>query len=191
VERVLVTAKLVVHEDTRAFREEIAWSELVALVRRNMRAFVGASPELEDLTQTALEQIVRSAHRFEGRADFRTFSYRICAHVAADHWRWWRRWLRRFAFEAKEAVEPVAPGDASEQEDERRRARRLHALLDRLDADKRLVITLADLEGMPASRIAEILEIPEPTVRSRLRQARIALAARVQKDPFFRDEVRR
>jgi RNA polymerase sigma-70 factor (ECF subfamily) len=171
--------------------DELAWPELVALVRRNMRAFVGASPELEDLAQAALEQIVRSAHRFEGRADFRTWTYRICAHVAADHWRWWRRWLRRFTLESEDVPEPSVTDDASEREHQRRRARRLHLLLDRLDADKRLVITLADLEGMPAAHIAEILEIPEPTVRSRLRQARIALAARALRDPFFREEMRR
>ncbi|CAN5722498.1 hypothetical protein BH11MYX4_BH11MYX4_66330 [soil metagenome] len=48
---------------------------------------------------------------------------------------------------------------------------------------------LADFEELPASRIAEILECPESTVRSRLRHARAELADGVLADPVLREEA--
>jgi RNA polymerase sigma-70 factor (ECF subfamily) len=155
-----------------------------------MGRLVGGGPDLDDLVQVALEQILRSRHRFEGRAEFSTFAYRICAHVAIDHWRWYRRFFRRFTAE-EPSREPADPRDAGEETAERERARRLHAILEHLDTKKRLVLALAYFEELPSSQIAEILGIPEPTVRSRLRLARNALAAKVLSDPFFRAQVRR
>jgi RNA polymerase sigma-70 factor, ECF subfamily len=164
------------------------WPELVRVVHSYMRTLVGPSRELEDLSQSALEQVVRSMHRFEGRAELSTFAYRICAHVAMNHWRWWRRWLRRFDLGTAFAAETVTSADAPALAIERERARRLHQALARLAPVKRLCVTLADLEELPASRVAEILDCPEPTVRSRLRQARIELAALLKDDPFFSDD---
>jgi RNA polymerase sigma-70 factor (ECF subfamily) len=176
----------------RATGEALAWPELVSLVRRTMRSIAGPTADLEDLTQIALERMVHSLGReprFVPRAQLSTFAYRVCAGVAMNHWRWWRRWVRRFALGTEGVREPsVDPrlGDAL-----RERARRLHVLLDRMAPARRLVITLSDLEGLPASRVGEILACPEGTVRSRLKQARVELAARVLKDPWFSEEVGR
>jgi RNA polymerase sigma-70 factor (ECF subfamily) len=176
----------------RATGEAVAWPELVSLVRRTMRSIAGPSADLEDLTQVALERMVRSLGRearFVPRAQLSTFAYRVCAGVAQNHWRGWRRWVQRFVLGIEGAGEPsVDPriGDAL-----RERARRLHVLLDRMAPARRLLITLSDLEGLPASRVAEILECPEGTVRSRLKKARVELAALVRKDPWFSEEVGR
>ena len=167
----------------------LPWPEVVTLVRRQMRSLAGASSELDDLTQLALERLVRCESRFEGRSEFSTFSYRVCTRVAINHWRSWRRWLRRFELGSDTAPEPSAPGaDVLSARHERERALRLHRLLDQLDPMKRIVLTLADLEELPASRIAEILECPEATVRSRLRLARAALARLLARESFFRDD---
>jgi RNA polymerase sigma-70 factor (ECF subfamily) len=176
----------------RATGQAVAWPELVSLVRGTMRSIAGPTADLEDLTQVALERMVHCLGReprFERRALLSTFAYRVCAGVATNHWRWWRRWARRFDLGTEGAREPsVDPriGDAL-----RERARRLHALLDGMAPARRLVITLSDLEGLPASRVAEILECPEGTVRSRLKKARVELAARVLKDPWFSEELGR
>jgi RNA polymerase sigma-70 factor, ECF subfamily len=155
----------------------VEWVDVVALVRRQMRSFVGSGRDLEDLTQTALERIYRGADRFEGRAEFATYTYRVCARVALNHWRWYKRWLRRFEGETVDTPEPEAPGcDAAAAVIERERLVRLHRALDRLSPMKRAVLTLCELEELSAARAAEILGCPEATVRSRLRQARIDLA---------------
>jgi RNA polymerase sigma-70 factor (ECF subfamily) len=171
---------------------DIPWVELVTMVRRTMRSLVGASSELEDLAQTALERVVRGAERFEGRAELGTYVYRVCVRVALNHWRGWRRWFARFDLGTERAPEPADEGtDAHARMWIEARARRLHRLLARLDPMRRVVLTLVDLEELPPARVAEILECPEPTVRSRLRQARLELEALVLKDPWFVEEAAR
>ncbi len=173
----------------RAPTESIAWAELVPIVHRQMRALVGPSRDLEDLTQSALEQVLRGIARFEGRAELTTFTYRICAHVAMNHWRWWKRWMRRFDLGTERAPDPADLGRAaSDAAIEKERFVRLHAALDRLSAPKRLVLVLSDLEELPASRVAQIVDCGEPTVRSRLRQARIDLARLLTSDALFADD---
>jgi RNA polymerase sigma-70 factor (ECF subfamily) len=128
--------------------------------------------------------------RFESRAEISTYSYRVCIRVALNHWRWWRRWLRRFEAVTDSTAERSATQcGADEVLLERERAARLYALLDALSPMHRAVLTLADLEELPASEIAQIFECPEPTVRSRLRAARGALAQRMAKDPLFTQTV--
>ena len=164
----------------------VEWTEVVTLVRRQMRSFVGGGSrrDLDDLTQTALERIYRSKDRFEGRAEFATYTYRVCARVAMNHWRWYKRWLRRFERATDETPEREAAGaDAVEAVIERERLAQLERALDRMTPIKRAVLTLCELEELPASRVAEILTCPEATVRSRLHQARIDLTR------FLRDDA--
>jgi RNA polymerase sigma-70 factor (ECF subfamily) len=163
------------------------WEEIVPLVHRQMRSLLGpAHPDLEDLTQNALEQVLRSLSRFEGRSLFSTFTYRICAHVVMNHFRGFRRWLKRFQLDAIAADEPASPEpDVSDVLVSRERAKRLHLALDRMAPIKRIVLVLCDLEDLPASEVATIVGCPEPTVRSRLRLARMELAERLGRDPLF------
>ena len=166
---------------------EISWPDLVRAVRHVVRRLVGPTSDVDDLTQSALEQVVRAMPRFQGRSELSTFVYRISAHVVMNHWRWSRRFWQRFAAEAPEQA-ARDEREPSELVSARARAARLHRLLDRMDAKKRVVLVLVDIDEVPPSRVAEILECPEATVRSRLRLARNALAALVRDDPFFREE---
>src|SRR5687767_10066171 len=127
-----------------------AWPELVALVRRQVRSLVGPTRDLEDLTQMTLEQVVRSLDRFEGRSELSTFTYRIASHVVMNHWRSLRRYFRRFVLGIDDVPEPelLGEGDTSKLI-ERQRAARLHHHLDRITADHRIVVVLADLQDLP------------------------------------------
>jgi RNA polymerase sigma-70 factor (ECF subfamily) len=60
-------------------------------------------------------------------------------------------------------------------QDKRLELRDLDRALGRLPAEQRAVILLVGLEGMPYSAVAEVLEIPTGTVRSRLSRGRLAL----------------
>jgi RNA polymerase sigma-70 factor (ECF subfamily) len=174
----------------RAATASVTWPEVVHLVTRQMESIVGPSSDREDLTQSALEHVVRALERFEGRAELSTFTYRVCARVALNHWRGFRRWLRRFQLGMDASHEEIPDGrDVSALALERERARALHAALERMDPMRRLVVTLSDLEDLPGARIAEILECPEATVRSRLRRGRGELYALLAKDPLFCDEI--
>ena len=177
-------------DPVHARADAIPWPELVVLVRKSMRSIAGPSADLEDLTQSALEHVLRSVGRFEGRAELSTFVYRICVRVALNHWRWWKRWMRRFELGIDSAGDAADPAqEVREATMERARARRLHELLERIPPMRRIVLTLIDFEELPASHVADIVGCPEATVRSRLRQGRIELEALILRDPFFRDEL--
>ncbi len=175
----------------RVVPQAYAWPELVSIVRAQVRSLVGPTRDLEDLTQTALEQVVRSLDGFEGRCETTTFTYRIASRVVMNHWRSFRRYVRRFVTSDAELAPPVSADDDPLAILERHRAARLHHHLERLSADQRVVVVLADLEELPASRIAEILDTPEPTVRSRLARGRAELQRRLKGDPLFADDVAR
>src|SRR5262249_53549147 len=151
---------------------------------------IGPSRDLDDLTQTALERVVRGMDSFEGRAELTTFVYRIAVNVALSHWRWWRRGLRRFDPSVDAAAREVSPPAEAHQggpyasHAARERAERLHRLLERLEPNQRIALVLADFEELRGAQIAEIVGCGEPTVRSRLRLARNRLAALVLEDPF-------
>ncbi len=166
--------------------DEARWDDLVATVHRQMRSLAGPSRDLEDLTQSALEQVLRALDGFRGDGELSTFTYRICMNVVLNHRRWWRRWLLRF--DLGDAPDPVdSRGGPREVALERERTQHLHACLERLAPAKRFAVILADLEELPASRIAEIMECPEATVRSRLRQARRELTELLASDALFAD----
>ena len=167
-----------------------SWPELVVMVRAQVRSLVGPTRDLEDLTQATLEQIVRALPRFEGRCELSTFTYAIASRVVMNHWRSISRYLRRFVLGTDDVPEPHDDGPAdAETLADRERAARLHHHLEELSADQRIVVVLFDLEELPAPRIAEILGCPEPTVRSRLKRGRAALAKRLIRDPLFADDV--
>jgi RNA polymerase sigma-70 factor (ECF subfamily) len=166
-----------------------SWPELVVMVRAQVRSLVGATRDLEDLTQATLEQVVRALPRFEGRCELSTFTYSIASRIVMNHWRSISRYLRRFVLGIDDVPEPQDDAylDAETSAD-RERAARLHHHLEELSADQRIVVVLFDLEELPAPRIAEILGCPEPTVRSRLKRGRAALAKKLIRDPLFADE---
>ena len=49
--------------------------------------------------------------------------------------------------------------------------------LDKLDELSRSIVVLREIEGLPYDEIAELLEVPLPTVKTRLLRARRVLAA--------------
>ncbi len=101
--------------------------------------------------------------------------------MARNHRRRARRKDAREAFERGTDVEDAAP--APDEEAAMAQAiRTLSRLLDTLDESKREVFVLAELEEMSAPEIAETLGLNVNTVYSRLRAARHAFDAAVERD---------
>lgn len=125
-----------------------------------------------DALQEALLAIVRGLPRFDGRAAFTTWSYRVATNACLDELR--RR--KRVPDPGLPEVEH-APRGAAPALDE--------ALSDRLDLDGalgalppefRAPVVLRDQLGLDYAEIAEVLGIPPGTVRSRIARGRAALA---------------
>ena len=144
----------------------------LALVHGVCRRILGNPDDALDATQEALIAIARKIGSFDGRAKFSTWVYRVATNAALDEAR--RRTRRPVPFESL-----PESGRSS------RTASTDAAIVDRLDVDAalahltpeyRAAVALRDLVGMDYAEIAEVLDIPPGTVRSRISRGRAALA---------------
>lgn len=129
--------------------------------------------ERDDLCQEILLLIYRSLPRFRGEAQLGSWIYRLATREAIRFAK--RRRLRKrlgeiFLRERK----PVLPADWAESEAGRRHY--LQQILSRLSPERRLVLVLSEIEGLPVSEIARIADCAENTVWTRLHRARRELA---------------
>ena len=163
---------------------------IFALVYRQMRVLAGHR-DVDELAQAAAEQAIKGLPRFEGRSELSTWTYRICYLTVRKHDRWYRRWLKRFTLTLDGALpDPASEARAGDERlEEQERALRLREALDGLSAKRRAVIVLHDLEGRSVDEIATIVGAAPAAVRSRLRDARKALAERLSGDSYFGDRA--
>jgi RNA polymerase sigma-70 factor (ECF subfamily) len=124
-----------------------------------------------DATQEALIAIARGITRFDGRAAFTTWLHRVATNTALDELR--RRKRRVVTTEARGDL--TDPGASSV---EQRVAARLDvdAALARVPEDFRVAVVLRDLCDLDYPEIAQVLEVPVGTVKSRIARGRQALS---------------
>jgi RNA polymerase sigma-70 factor (ECF subfamily) len=141
------------------------------------RRIVGNDADASDATQEALMAVVRGLPRFDGRASFATWCYRVAVNASLDELR--RRKRRPVLTDADGAPLP-GDGAASDVDVpfELRVADRLRldAALAALPEDFRVPVVLRDVCDLDYAEIAETLQIPAGTVRSRIARGRAALA---------------
>lgn len=168
--------------DASAFRELFALHKdrVASIVFR----FLGQSSDVDDVVQEVFLHVHRSLPRFRGDSRFTTWLYRLTANVTKMHLR--RRASRPRVVDVevpdlpRHAEPPEGPDDALARQ---LRVRALYRLLERLSEKKRMVLVLHDLEGLPAAEIAEVVEAPIMTVRTRLFYARRDLYAMFEEEP--------
>lgn len=166
-----------------------AFDELFCRYAPRVRQFVawqtgGGEDAVDELTQEVFFQLYRSLPRFAGRSSFRTWLYALAGNVCRHHRRRRQRrlrWLRPSAEDepALDEVPDLAAGvvERLERSELRGEVRRQVA---RLPPHYRSVLLLRDWEDLSYAEIADVLAIPVGTVRSRLHQARVRLAAALQ-----------
>jgi RNA polymerase sigma-70 factor, ECF subfamily len=131
------------------------------------RRILGNDTDAADATQEAMVAMVRGLDRFDGRSRFSTWAYRIATNAALDEVR--RRGRRAVPFEEVREV-PVA---ADDQRVADRMA--LEAALGRISEEFRTAVVLRDVADLDYNEIADVLNIPIGTVRSRIARGRSAL----------------
>jgi RNA polymerase sigma-70 factor, ECF subfamily len=151
--------------------------ELFEMVYRSMRSLAGPhAPDLDDLVQSAAEQVMKSLPAFDRRSELRTWVYAVSYRVLLRQRRWYRRWAARFSLGVEQhEMESEAPLP-SELLEAREQARELRELLAGLSEKCRAVLILHDIEERSIAEIAGIVGSGELTVRSRLRDGRKHLA---------------
>lgn len=133
-----------------------------------------------DLTQTTFLKALEGLPRFQSRSNFFTWLFRIAVNLTITH----RRTAgRHTACALDEAQHSRSRGSASSAQDadvaapaeQRELQQRVAAALARLDEDFRAAVVLKDIEDMDYSTIAEILDVPVGTVKSRIHRGRLML----------------
>ena len=146
-----------------------------------VRHVLGPTDEIEDVTQQAFLEIYRSLPRFEGRSRVSTFVYRIAVNVALQHIRRKKRWRWLSLGATGDEASRVPSGTSQESRLVDRGALEVvYDAVDKLSEKKRAVWTLHELEGLEPKAIADVLEVPVNTVRSRLIAARKDVMARLR-----------
>jgi RNA polymerase sigma-70 factor, ECF subfamily len=146
-------------------------------VWRSARRLGVSELHVDDVVQEVFLVVHRRLAEFEARSSLKTWLFAITRRVVADY----RRSARRKPSEPIEDFEPAAheSSAADVQLARSEDARLLYALLDELDADKREVFVLAELEQISGPEIAAALGENLNTVYARLRAARSAFEAAV------------
>jgi RNA polymerase sigma-70 factor, ECF subfamily len=131
-------------------------------VRRVARAVLRDPDDADDAAQDAFFAALVKLDRYDSRRPFGPWLMRIVTNAATDRRR--RRTVRR-----TEPLEAGMVGGGRRPDAEAEQSalgERLHAALAELPARRRMAVVLFDVEGYPHAEIAEILGIPEGTVRS-------------------------
>jgi RNA polymerase sigma-70 factor (ECF subfamily) len=143
-----------------------------AMVTRLAGRLLDDPSSLEDVVQDTFVRVFRSLHSFRGEAKFTTWLYRAATNIALQANRKSRRRLPAVSFDANPGLEASLDVDTGQQAALRCAIQQgLEALCDR----HRAIITLRHLEGLSLLEIAEVLECPVGTVKSRLHHATRAL----------------
>ena len=146
------------------------------------RRVTGHPEDALDATQEALMAVTRGLHRYDGRSLFTTWLYRVATNAALDELR--RRKRRPVPAEAGDdrPLPAGAGGPAAPAPVESVVAARLDvdAALAALSPEFRAAVVLRDLCDLDYSEIAEALDVPIGTVRSRIARGRAAIAAHLR-----------
>lgn len=145
---------------TRAF--ELLVERWQAPLWRHAYRLTGAEDVAWDVLQESWMAVTRGITRLGDPAAFRRWAYTIVSRKAAD----WRR--RRPDREAPLTEEPATSPDSGSNG----AAAALADALARLSGERRALIHLRYVEGFEVREMAEILDIPEGTVKSRLHSTR-------------------
>ena len=133
---------------------------------------LGPGPEADDVGQDVFIRFYEAMDQFRGEASLGTYLTRIAINQSLKAIRKRRRWSDRFFSRDDEASfidEPAVGGE--EAMDENEHSEWVHTALQHLSESHRSVVVLRLLEGYSTKETAEILDIPEGTVMSRLYRA--------------------
>jgi RNA polymerase sigma-70 factor (ECF subfamily) len=165
---------------------------LVALFEQPVFRFVyrliDDPADAPDVTQEVFIKIFRKIDSFRGDCSLKTWVYRIAINEAANRRRWFSRHRRNTV--SIDDNENASPGDGGWFVDRREspfdtvQRKQVMDIIQKclrgIDPRLRSAVVLRDLEGLEYSEIANVLNVPLGTVKSRILRGREALKVRLQ-----------
>jgi RNA polymerase sigma-70 factor (ECF subfamily) len=172
--------------------DQDAWAQIVRQHWRKVfniaYKFTGKHDEAEDLTQDVFLKIFKSLNTFDQRANFQTWLVSVSRNLCIDHYRSVRKERETIdrdvdAGALTPAAPTVSPIAALEQAD---RVTLLKKAMAELPPTLRSAVLLRDIQELSYQEIADRLNLPEGTVKSRINRGRTELARQIRR---LRDEL--
>jgi RNA polymerase sigma-70 factor (ECF subfamily) len=171
--------------DKRAF--ELLVEKYQRKLARLLSRFIRDPAEVEDVTQEAFIKAYRALPAFRGESAFYTWLYRIGINTAKNY-------LMAMGRRAPTSTEVEAEEAEGFEEGEQLRdintpesvllsneiAETVNSTIEQLPEELRTAIQLREIEGMSYEDIAQVMNCPIGTVRSRIFRAREAIAERLR-----------
>jgi RNA polymerase sigma-70 factor (ECF subfamily) len=171
--------------DKRAF--ELLVEKYQRKLARLLSRFIRDSAEVEDVTQEAFIKAYRALPAFRGDSAFYTWLYRIGINTAKNY-------LMAMGRRAPTSTEVEAEEAEGFEEGEQLRdintpeslllsneiAETVNSTIEQLPEELRTAIQLREIEGMSYEDIAQVMNCPIGTVRSRIFRAREAIAEQLR-----------
>lgn len=149
------------------------------------RRIAGGSRDADDAAQEAMIRVVRHLDRFDGRSAFTTWVYRIATNAALDELR------KRKRRPQLTMVRDDDSGEVHLEPVDDLAGRRVEAIADRLAIDSalsslpeefRAAVVLRDVGDLDYAEIADVLDVPIGTVKSRIARGRKMLVDELRLD---------
>jgi RNA polymerase sigma-70 factor (ECF subfamily) len=167
--------------------DERAWEQIVKQhwqkVFNVAYKFVGRHDEAEDLAQDIFLKVFKSLETFDRRANFQTWLISVSRNMCIDHYRSVRKERETIARDVDAGeLTPASPEPgpiaALEQRD---RVVLLRQALAALPESLRTAVVMRDIQERSYQEIADELDLPEGTVKSRINRGRTELARQIRK----------
>jgi RNA polymerase sigma-70 factor (ECF subfamily) len=165
--------------------DEDAWSALVSITLRPIyrlcASYAPSAAEAEELTQEVYFKLWENLHRYNPGSNFMAWAWRVAKNLLIDSYRRCHR-ERSAAWLDPEIIDRLPGSDDPHEESVRRqRLRIISTGLRQLPEELATLILMRDFSGLSYQEIAEALELPIGTVKSRLNRARLELATEVRR----------
>lgn len=165
--------------------------KIIGLVSR----YIHDSGDVQDVAQEAFIKAYRALGKFRNDSAFYTWMYRIAINTAKNHVVARSRRPPGSDLDIMDAEVLDNSGRLADMETPESAMARdqlesvVFDAIDHLTEDLRTAITLRELEGLSYEDIAEVMQCPVGTVRSRIFRAREAVDARVQALLYPKDKA--
>jgi len=175
--------------------DQVAWE---TIVRQHWRKvfnvaykFVGRHDAAEDLAQDIFLKIFRSLETFDRRANFQTWLISVSRNLCIDHYRSVRK--ERETIDRQVSTDDLMPVSVEPPADAVLERRDLATLLrqglEKLPESLRTAVVMRDIQELSYQEIAERLQLPEGTVKSRINRGRRELARQIRRLQAAQDRV--
>ena len=169
--------------DMRAF--EKIYQSTFSFVANVAYRVLGNREDAQEVLQETFMKVYSNLNNFRSEASLKTWIYRITVNTAINYQR--KNAQHRSSLNYRESVTASVGPNAYQELEDRENEESLQKLLNALTPEHRSVLVLRSINGLSYQEMADVLEIPVNTVRTRLKRAREAMLA--LKSEVIQDEV--